>query len=191
MRKVLAQSVLAATVFSTAIQDHPALEQVQSFVMNVTISNYMPNIYLGAGANSSNASNQMPMLVSLLGSASWVWSANCTNSVPGALTPSCSSAPVGVLPVFDNNTMTVGGSPQSYLGLVSSGGYSAYSTKVNISTPCIQGLINNPVVCYDNLEAVMAYNITADNWLIDAQLNTTGTLGLGIMSPFWLSPNSS
>jgi len=28
MRKVLAQSVLAATVFSTAIQDHPALEQV-------------------------------------------------------------------------------------------------------------------------------------------------------------------
>lgn len=90
MRKVLAQSVLAATVFSTALQDHPALEQTQSFVMNVTISNYMPNVYLGAGANSNNSANQKPMLVSLLGPASWVWSTNCTNSVPGALSTDCS-----------------------------------------------------------------------------------------------------
>lgn len=37
----------------------------------------------------------------------------------------------------------------------------------------------------------MAYNITADNWLIDNQLNTAGTLGLGIMSPFWKGTNQT
>ena len=37
----------------------------------------------------------------------------------------------------------------------------------------------------------MAWNITADNWLINNQLNTVGTLGLGIQSPFWTTTNQT
>ena len=79
----------------------------------------------------------------------------------------------------------------TYLGLVSGGGYSSEATSVNISTPCLGGLINNPNLCFSGLEAVMAWNITADNWLINNQLNTVGTLGLGIQSPFWTTTNQT
>lgn len=85
--------------------------------------------------------------------------------------------------------MTLGSPSPTYLGLVSAGGYSAYSTGVNISTPCLGGLINNPNLCFGGLEAVMAWDITADNWLINNQLNTVGTLGLGIESPLWNTTN--
>jgi len=35
----------------------------------------------------------------------------------------------------------------------------------------------------------MAWNVTADNWLPYRQLNTVGTLGLGIESPLWSDTN--
>ena len=41
----------------------------------------------------------------------------------------------------------------------------------------------------NGLEAVMAWNVTADNWLPYRQLNTVGTLGLGIQSPLWNTTN--
>lgn len=127
------------------------------------------------------------MLVSLLGPATWVWPNNCTNSVPGATGPLCSDSPVGVNPIFNPATMTTDptGASYTYLGELTGGGFTAFSTGVNISTPCIQGKLSEPQFCFDVLPAVMGYNITADNWLPYQTPNVTGTLGLGIQSPFW------
>jgi hypothetical protein len=77
------------------------------------------------------------------------------------------------------------------LGPVSGGGFTAYSAGVTIDTPCLGGLINSPNACFDKLPAVMGYNITADNWLIYQTPNVVGTLGMGIMSPFWNQTNQT
>lgn len=159
--------MLAATALSASLQTHPKLEQAgQSFVCNVTINNYMPTLQWAAGADSATVTKQ-PMLISLLGPATWVWSTNCTNSLPDAANSSCASSPVGVNPAFNFSTMVLSDPAPTYLGLVSGGGYSSEATSVNISTPCLGGLINNPNLCFSGLEAVMAWNITADNWLIN------------------------
>ena len=118
MKKVLVQSVIAATAFSTILSsDKPKLEQFsQSFALNVTIQNYMPLVMMGAGVNTSistNHSNQQPMLISLVGPATWVWSNNCTSYVTG-VNASCSASPVGVSPAFNNNTQTVASFNQTY-----------------------------------------------------------------------------
>jgi hypothetical protein len=42
MRKILAQSVLTATALASS--QAPELSAGQSFPLNVTISNYMPNV---------------------------------------------------------------------------------------------------------------------------------------------------
>lgn len=74
----------------------------------------------------------------------------------------------------------------TYLGLISGGGFESYATRVNILTPCIKGItINNPNACFDQLPAAMGWNVVGDNWLPNKVLNVTGTLGMGIMSPFW------
>ena len=92
-----------------------------------------------------------PMLISLLSPATWVWSTNCTNSVPGAANSSCSSYPVYVNPAFNETSMTVGTPNNTYIGTVSAGGYTSEATLVNVSTPCLGGLINNPVLCFNGL----------------------------------------
>ena len=61
-----------------------------------------------------------------------------------------------------NTTASMG----TYLGNVTGGGFTTEATSVNISTPCIGGLINNPNYCFDFLPAAMGWNITADTWLI-------------------------
>ena len=49
MRKILAESALIATTLAS----QQILKQTSnSFVLNVTISDYMPNVYLGAGENN-------------------------------------------------------------------------------------------------------------------------------------------
>jgi len=74
----------------------------------------------------------------------------------------------------------------TYLGQVSGGGFQSEATKVDISTPCINGKsINRPNACFDQIPAAMGWNVTGDNWLINQQLNVVGTLGMGIESPFW------
>jgi hypothetical protein len=35
------------------------------------------------------------------------------------------------------------------------------------------------------MPSLLAFNITADTWLPYRTLNTAGTLGMGISSPFW------
>lgn len=108
------------------------------------------------------------MLVSLLGNNTWVWSNNCTNNVPGATNSSCAAPPVSVSPLFNQTSMTnTTASMGTYLGNVTGGGFLAEATSVNISTPCIGGLINNPNKCFDFLPAAMGWNITADTWLIN------------------------
>lgn len=37
----------------------------------------------------------------------------------------------------------------------------------------------------------MGWNVTGDNWLINQKLNVTGTLGMGIESPFWFQTNQN
>lgn len=133
----------------------------------------------------------MPFLLSLLGPATWVWSTNCTNSVPGAQNTSCAASPVGLNPVFNATNMTVNGSSETYLGLQSVGGFTSYATQINISTPCIQGKLSEPLACFDQLPAVMGYNITSDTWLPYQTPNVVGTLGMGIASPFWFQTNQT
>jgi len=99
MKKILAQSVLVANTLANS--QAPELTAGQSFPLNVTISNYMPNLWLGAGENNQGFANQKPMLISLLGPASWVWSTNCTNSVPGAQGTNCSASPLYLDPSFN------------------------------------------------------------------------------------------
>jgi len=56
----------------------------------------------------------------------------------------------------------------TYLGSVSGGGFQSEATKVDILTPCIQGKSPaKPNACFDQLEAAMGWNVTADNWLIN------------------------
>ena len=49
MQKILAESALIATTLAS----QQTLKQAStSFALNVTISDYMPNVYLGAGENN-------------------------------------------------------------------------------------------------------------------------------------------
>lgn len=86
-----------------------------------------------------------------------------------------------------NTTASMG----TYLGNVTGGGFTTEATSVNISTPCIGGLINNPNMCFDFLPAAMGWNITADTWLINQTPNVVGTIGMGIGSPFWSQSNQT
>ena len=96
-----AQNALTTTLLSSTARTTGADVFIISFDLNVAISDYMPNVYLGAGENNLGPANQYPMLVSLLGNNTWVWSNNCTNSVPGATNSSCAAPPVSVSPLFD------------------------------------------------------------------------------------------
>ena len=87
--------------------------------------------------------------------------------------------------------MTVSGSNTTYLGVVSGGGFSSESTLIDIATPCISSKSYLFDFCFDHLTAVMGWNITADNWLINQTPNVTGTLGMGIESPFWFQTNET
>lgn len=82
MRKTVAKGVLTAAMMLSNYE--ASAQTLNSFALNVTISDYMPNIYVGAGQNNKGYANQFPMLISLLGPATVVWSTNCTNSVSGA-----------------------------------------------------------------------------------------------------------
>ena len=49
MRKILAESALIST---TLASQQTLKKAATSFSLNVTISDYMPNVYLGAGENN-------------------------------------------------------------------------------------------------------------------------------------------
>ena len=81
--------------------------------------------------------------------------------------------------------MTTDPTGLNYLGELSGGGFTSFSSGVTIATPCIGGKLSFPYACFNILPAVMGYNITGDNWLQYQTPNVVGTLGMGIDSPFW------
>ncbi len=76
------------------------------------------------------------------------------------------------------------GSSSTYLGSISGGGFTTQATSITVSDLCLEGFMGSEN-CQTNYNAVLGWNITADQWLSGQEVNVTGTLGLGMMSPLW------